>query len=571
MFRQNAKRVSLLIGLITLNIGLILSVMQWQTINAQTAVVPDVFNEFTIDPTYEYTLSPVGNYQTGIFDEGAAEIVAHDPVSQNLYVVNGASVTVDILSIGNAGDLTLSRQIPITMYGGTNLNSLAFQDGVLAVAAEIEANDVHSRGLVIFFDRQDTVLATAEVGYLPDMVTFTPDGTKVIVANEGEPSPDYTFDPEGSISIVDISGGVATITSSNVTEINFTDFNEGGSRHAELDPSIRIYGPGASVAQDLEPEYIAVSPDSATAYVTLQENNALAVIDLNTNTLTALVPLGTKDHSLRRNAFDPSDDDGGIMIASWPVYGMYQPDSIVTYSTTNGVYLLTANEGDARDYDGYSEEERMADLTLDPTVYPLADILQQDQYLGRLRTTSATGDTDGDGDVDQLYSYGARSFSIWAADGSLVYDSGSEFEQLLAITDPAHFNSNNDDNDSFDNRSDDKGPEPEALAIGEVDGRMFAFIGFERMGGIVIYDITDPTQPFIVSYFNYRNFAVDAEDTATIDLGPEGFKFITAAESPLGEPLIAVANEVSGSTSLYRFTQPTPRAFIPVVLQATAP
>ena len=246
------------------------------------------------------------------------------------------------------------------------------------------------------------MLATAPVGALPDMVTFTPDGELVLVSNEGEPSDDYTVDPEGSVSVIKVrpvlglgrraaGGGRDVIRAERVVArtavrtVTFGDFDEGRPRHDEVDEDIRIFGPGASVAQDLEPEYITVSDDSRTAWVTLQENNALARIDIGRLRVEALLPLGFNDHRLSGNELDASDRDGGVNIASWPVLGMYQPDAISSFEQGGQTYVVTANEGDARDYDGFSEEARVKDLVLDPTTFPDAATLQEDSNLGRLR------------------------------------------------------------------------------------------------------------------------------------------------------------------------------------------
>ena len=258
--------------------------------------------------------------------------------------------------------------------------------------------------------------------------------------------------------------------------------------------------------------------------------------------VTAIAALGFKDHSLPGNGFDASNEDGAINIANWPTLGMYQPDAIDAFSVGGMTYVISANEGDARDYDGFSEEERVRDLVLDAATFPDAATLQQDENLGRLKTTTALGDDDADGDFDTIYSYGARSFSIWnGADGSLIYDSGDDFEQITAMQIPEIFNTN-DDGDSFDSRSDDKGPEPESVVVGDVGGRLLAFIGLERVGGIMVYDVTDPGMPQFMLY----------QPSAPGDLSPEGMDFVPAAQSPNGRPLVLVSNEVSGTVNVYQ-------------------
>lgn len=920
-------------------------------------------------PSRAITLTVLGTYHTGVFDAGAAEIVAFDAASERGFVVNGATATVDILDVSDPVSPTLISQIDVTLYGGS-VNSVAAHDGVVVAAV---ANVTRTLpGAAVFFDTDGTFISQVTVGALPDMVTFTPDGNSVLVANEGEPSDDYLTDPEGSISIIDISGGVAGLMQSDVMTADFATYND---RIEELRArGVRIYGPGASTAQDMEPEYIAVSPDGSTAFATLQENNALAVIDIASATVEDILPLGFKDHSQgpaslstyefdnlptlgttaggqdillgglsglwfegmsvggnyqfvtipdrgpngaptdvdsdgederpfalpeyqarvirfelnptsgdimlteqisltrsdgvtpitglpnipdvdeepvdlfgnllpydemgadmegivvaadnsfwmvdeyrpaiyhfddagqligrfvptgtaalagqpvgtfgdetlpeayssRRanrgfegmaldtdsgilyafiqtplanpdrpasdnsniirmlgidpatgipvaeyvyllekadygtslvdkigdavyagdgkfyvierdsatsavgkkfifeidlsgatnvlthtfgmsetleqqtaddligmniypvhkrkvtnlpslgylagdkpeglallpdgrlavlndndfglldeeipgdgtialnpepvpvvlglisfetgNRLDASNQDGGITLQNWPVLGMYQPDSIASFMTGGMTYYVTANEGDARDYGGYSEEERIGGLVLDTAVFSNAAFLQDNANLGRLNSSTVLGDLDRDGDYDQLYSYGARSFSIWDAYGNLVYDSSDDFEQITAAMLPDDFNSNNDANGSFDSRSDDKGPEPEAIAIGGINGRTYAFIGLERIGGIMVYDVTDPHAPTFVQYLNNRDFSGDPTMDSAGDLGPEGIIFVASSDSPTGQPLLLVANEISGSTTIYRIEGGGSTIYVPVVI-----
>jgi hypothetical protein len=893
------------------------------------------------------TISAMGTYSTGQIDAAAAEIVAYHAATQRAYVVNGGDKTIDILDISDPANPTLVSQIDMTQFGDAATSVDTFQD---IVAVAVPAAEKTDPGAVVFLDPDGALLGQATVGALPDMLTFTPDGRYVVTANEGEPNADYSVDPEGSVSIIDVSGGIEALIAESVRTAGFSQFND-----AELDPRIRIYGPDATVAQDLEPEYAAISADSATAFVTLQENNALAVVDLANAEVTALLPLGFKhfdapvatlhtyeiadrpvlgttaagqeillggfsglfyegmddsgrlvfvthtdrgpnpepvdvdddgvnerpfalpdfqpvivrlavdpaagaveiveqiglkradgtpltglpnlagesgmayadeepvdlqgapleldplgadlegivraedgtywmvdeyrpaiyhftedgalaaryvpegsnreetgmavgeeafpaiyaqrranrgfeavalrdgilyafiqspidnpdggkDNSskaatlvrilafdttakaavgeyfyrldgegvdkigdavvmpdgkflvmerndatgaaarklvyhididaatnflgyelplgaelqsdaglaalgitpagktlvvdlgaigydtvdkpeglalidentlavindndfgtggvfdpatglveensnptpvvlgivhLATNGLDASDKDDAVNIANWPVQSMYMPDSIAAYTVDGATYLVTANEGDARDYDGYGEEARLGDLVLDAAVFPNAAELQREENLGRLRVSTASTDTDGDGLVDRIAAFGGRSFSIWDAAGNLVFDSGDALERITAELLPDGFNSSGE-NDSFDSRSDDKGPEPEALALGEIDGRTYAFVGLERIGGVMVWEITDPRAPVFVQYANNRDFTVATEEAG--DLAPEGIVFVPAAESPTGSPLLIVANEFSGTTTMWEIT-----------------
>ncbi len=498
-------------------------------------------------PAHAQSLVLLAGISTGVFDDGASEIVSFDPLSARAFVTNSGGDDIDpsvsIYDLSDPATPTLFGSIDITPFGA-GPNSVSVKNGVVAVA--VEANVTQDPGSVVFFDTDGVFQNSVTVGALPDMLTFTPDGSKVLVANEGEAN---GTDPEGSISIIDISGGVGSPT---VQTAGFTAFN--GQQNALAADGVRlfpdVFSGATTVAQELEPEYIAVSEDGTTAFVSLQEANTVAVVDIAAATVTDLLPLGLKDHSQPGQGLDASDDDTGINIANWPVFGMPMPDSIGSFTTPGGeTYFVTANEGDARD-----EDDRVDDLTLDSTAFPNAPDLQRRENLGRLEVSTIDGDLDGDGDFDQLQSYGTRSFSIYDAAGNRVFDSGDDFEQIIADQFPADFNSNNDENGSFDARSDAKGPEPEALVLGTLGDQVLAFIGLERMGGIMIYDVTDPNSPEFLQYINNRDFSLtedELEAGLSLHLGPEGFFFVPGSDSPNDRPLLLVANEISGSLTIY--------------------
>jgi DNA-binding beta-propeller fold protein YncE len=587
------------------------------------------------------------------WDESAAEIVAYDTGSRQIFAVNGMAKTVDVLdgsdmaALRKAGVLDLHNGGAFSDAGAPN--SVAISNGLVAVA--VENTDKQQPGWVYFFQAEDRRFVKRVVaGALPDMVTFTPDGRKVLAANEGEPNADYSIDPEGSLSIIPIIDG---FPADEAALISFAAFNAGGPRAAELPAGVRIFGnygrtrlsvsarideatiavsdsagieaghwltiapdpaaedgeplayqvaavaethvtltkpldseatytPGdtaditkltvflhdgrSSVSQDLEPEYIAVSPDSTTAFVTLQENNALAIIDLQSNEVTSVVCFGVKDHNLPGNELDASDSDGVVNIRNWPVQGLYMPDAIASYAVDGEVFLVTANEGDSRAYEGLSEEIAFRDNnwgnTDDDAILYGADFSDKNG-VGDLLTT-VTNDLDRDGVFDTRYSFGARSFSLWNAQGQLVWDSGHDFAVVTAARYGLRFNNDNKKTeDDKDGRSDAKGAEPEALAVGRVGQKTYAFVGLERMGGIMVYDITTPDSPRYVTYTNNRDIDRQAADFGDIDgdYGPEGLAFVSADVSPNGSPLLIVAHEVSGTTTVYRVdideSQPT--------------
>ena len=511
---------------------------------------------------------------------GKAEIVAYDKTTKRLFVVNAVDGAIDVLSITNPASPELVGTIDIknSIIGFDNgsPNSVAAYNGLIAVA--VEAATKQDAGVVAFYDAADLSFKKAvTAGALPDMVTFTPDGKKVVAANEGEPNSAYTNDPEGTVSIIDLSAGLDAATATNV---GFSAFNKA----TLVAKGVRIFGLNATAAQDIEPEYITVSKDSKTAWVTLQENNAIAEIDLVTATVKGIYPLGAKDHSLAANTLDASDKDNAIALKQWPVKGFYLPDAISSLNIDGKTYLLTANEGDSRDYSGYSEEKRVKNLTLDAAAFPDPDgaTLKEDANLGRLKTTTANGDTDGDGDFDVIYAFGARSFSIWDAstladsNNTPAFDSGNQFETHIKDH-PVFAELFNADGltNSADARSDDKGVEPEAVTVGKVGSKYYAFVGLERIGGIMIYDVTTPTTPTFVNYVNNRNTSAAFSDATELlvvpplsvgavpvlealhssdvgDISPEGVTFIAAEDSPNNTPLLVAAHELSGTTTIFQ-------------------
>jgi hypothetical protein len=493
----------------------------------------------------------LGSARTGSAPGPGAEIAAYDPASFRVFSVNPTLSTVDVLDIS---DPTAPVILESWAVPGTP-NSVAVGNGYVAVA--IAASERTDPGIVQLYQaKTGSFLSQVTVGAQPDMVVFSPNGRYVLVANEGEPSDDYTIDPVGSVSIIQLCDG-GQVSQADVRTAEFSP-----STRLVNAESIRVYGPGASLAQDLEPEYITVSHDSKRAWVTLQENNAIAILNLEKGRFERVRGLGFKDWSAPGNRLDASDRDGpgnttALNLQPWPVFGMFQPDGVASYRVGNRTYLVTANEGDARAYAGYSEEVRARDLvtagTLDPAS-PAFAAANSNAQLGRLRVTSASGDANGDGLIDSLFAYGARSFSIWAEDAEAVYDSGAELEERIATLLPTAFNSTNDANNSFDTRSDDKGPEPESVTVHRLFGRAYAFIGLERVGGAIAYDVTNPKSPTFSGYVNHRDFS--ASDLASAgDLGPEGLVVIPAAESPIGEPLLMISNEVSVTTTLFRISR----------------
>lgn len=525
-------------------------------------------------------LELVGRYgqtDSELFDESAAEIPTYDPATNRVFVTNAATASVDVIDISDPANPSLVTSILLAdeEAGIAGPTSVVFINGVLAVSVAAEPKT--DNGVVAFFDADGNPVGTpVEVGALPDAITVSPDGDTLVTSNEGEPNDDNTVDPVGSVSIIDISGGVATATVTTATFDAFDGmedelaaagvrifgqlFTDTGEIDDDGDPIYEKAGP-ASVPQDLEPEFATIDPSGTTAYVTLQENNALAVVDLATATVTGIVPLGLKDHEIEGNGLDPSNRDNFVgKIRTHKVVGMFQPDAIASYAVDGETFLVTANEGDSRDYDNFSEEIRANDLPDEGFNFTGGKgLIKNDKKLGRLKTTiappeTAIAGTDKKGNIviNKVVAYGARSFSIWSSSGELVFDSGDDFEQITSVLAPDIFNASNDDPEA-DDRSDDKGPEPEGVIVANVDGVPHAFITLERIGGIMVYDVSDPNDAFFVTYVNTRLTADNgAASSIDDDLGPESLVYISPADSPTGDALLVVTNEVSGSTLVFR-------------------
>ncbi|MCF8411497.1 MAG: choice-of-anchor I family protein, partial [Crocinitomicaceae bacterium] len=501
--------------------------------------------------TNELNLNLLTSYSNGVSGTNSAEIVAFDPTVDRLYIVNSIAGKLDIVNFANPSTPVAITSINLSTYGG--INSIVAHNGVVACA--IESVPAQNNGKVVFFDANGVYINQVEVGAMPDMITFNKTFTKILTANEGEPDGTYANDPVGSVSIIDLTPGYASLTNSNVTNVGFTAYN--GQETTLRAQGIRVFSTSASVAQDFEPEYIAISDDNTKAYVTLQENNALVTIDLATSAITSLAALGYSSYSAGSgNAMDASDQSGAVLITgNLPIKGAYMPDAM-TFKTINGQGLLfTANEGDSREFGSVVDANRISSSTfnnvLDATAFPDQSILRNNKFLGRLSALKYSGDTDGDGDYDELHVMGGRSFSIWnPLTGALVYDSKDLIEQITANhpTFGAIFNaSNTTGTPALKNRSDDKGPEPEGVAVATINGSTYAFVALERIGGAMMFNVDIPTSPVFVGYANNRSTTVSGPD-----LGAEGIIFISAADSPNNKALLILANEVSSTLSIYQ-------------------
>jgi hypothetical protein len=404
-----------------------------------------------------------------------------------------------------------------------------------------------------------TFVRKVPVGALPDGVAFSPNGKYLVVANEGEPlknSATSISDAEGSISIIAITDG---LPATSATTLLFTDFNTGGSRASELPAGVRKVRPAATFSEDVEPEYVTISDDSKTAFVTLQEANAVAMVDLATARISKISALGVKDFGQSKNKLWTNDQTAVYTTCASAtscaaptlknytnLFGYYMPDGVASFTIAGKTYFLTGNEGDNKDdFIESAESARVSSIasSLDTTIFPTSVSTELARLnINKTANGSAVGTNSG-GKYEKLYTYGARSFSIWDADtGALVFDSGDDFERVVYndATPSLLFG-------ALKGRMDDKGPEPENIVVGQVGSEYFAFIGLERSSGIMMYQITNPAKPKFVQYI--RN---TSDATSTGDVSPEGLKFISAADSPTGVPLLMVGYEISGSLAVFQ-------------------
>lgn len=430
--------------------------------------------------TYEHALTGVAG-QT-------SEIVSFDALSNSLWVVGVKGV--DVL---DAGSGSLLQHIDTSAFGEANSVAIFGGTAAVAVAAPLKTDP----GTVRFYDTATRgFTGSVGVGALPDMVAFSPDGSRLLVANEGETS--ALVDPRGSVSIIDTASRTEVARAGFGGSITFN-----GSHIRTFD------GIKGGTTMDFEPEYIVFDATGSTAYVALQEANAMATVDLASNRITTVTGLGVKDFRLAGNEIDPSDRDGKVELRNVDAYGFYQPDGMASYSVGGQTFIVMANEGDAR----ADEQDEARASTFGAT-----------GELARLTVSTA------DSAPGELYAFGARSFSIRDTEGNIVFDSGSELDAKaieLGLYD--------------DGRSDNKGMEPEGVALGTIGGRTLAFIGLERAttSAIAVYDVTDPANASFVDMI-----------VSPGDLSPEGLTTFSVG----GVLYLAVANEVSGTTSLFSVT-----------------
>ena len=547
------------------------------------AAVPAVAADITATAGYENGNSPlnltqIARYTSGQFnvDGGVMEIVAYNRANSFAYAINGqsgllAAISLENLAAGSSVARLSGTDIDVKAlveaadssfrYG--DMTSVAVSPDSATLAAALQAEGYNDAGRVALFtcnsDGTLTLKGLVETGVQPDMVTFA-DNDTVLTADEGEPREGYgagIADPKGSVTVVD----VAALTSEVV------GFDAFDTRRDELAASGVVLKKGAAPSADLEPEYIAVS--GGKAYITLQENNAIAVLDLASRTFDGIYSAGFEDYGVTPIDIDKKDDAyapktyGSLM-------SIRMPDAIAAVQAEGKTYLVTANEGDAREWGDedlgtfyLNEDER--DFGDEGVTSPTGAITAENSGLTGKVVFFKSGDFDGL-DTGKDYLFGGRTFTIYEAGENGVteiFTSGDDFEALTAQYLPDYYNCSND-NAVVDDRSGKKGPEAESVTVGTVDGRTYAFVALERTGGVMVYDVTEPASAQYVNYINTRDFASVVEGSEEYedgeldkwvtggDVALEGLLFLDASVSPTGEALLLAACEVSGTVAVYQ-------------------
>ena len=495
-----------------------------------------------------------------------AEISASVSIGKRLYTItSGGSSLVSLSDWTDPSNPRLMQQLDLIGFFTT---SVATFDNLIAIAAtpaNYDASGIPTPESQIRFYSINAAgtlkeLAVVNTGFLTDSIRFSDDGRQLFVANEGQPNADYSVDPIGSVSIIKIKGKGRDLRFSEA-EVTFPELNSNGVEM--LGDGIRFSGKTGvtlSFGQDAEPEYLAATDDYL--FVTLQENNAVARINLDTNTVEAYIGLGWVDYS--KVSVDLDDRDGGFNpIPGQGVIGLRMADGIAAWEQGDDVYFITANEGDAREYIGYLDERRDSSLGYADVPSRLKLIVNGNDPNEALVLSDNLTDNDPSNDftfesgsrTGTPVSFGSRSLSLFdGITGELLWDSW--------MTDDIGGNSYNTSLQNIaqfagiydDGRSDDKGVEPESVAVLKYGGRRYVVGALERttagdktgttpdpvtQGGLlVIYDVTDVNNVDFVTYQQVSRY-------------PEGLEVIKASQSPTSRVLLGVSAESDSNSVEY--------------------
>lgn len=527
-------------------------------VGTQLITNTDIVNALTNKDSI--SINKIGQYKAGDAnkDGGVAEIVTYNKENNKMYTISGTDKKIHVVDMSTleknkSTELKSTKIINVEeeikkfddsfKYGDITSIDINYEKKI--VVATVQHEDYNTNGKIIIMNYDGEIQEVFECGVQPDMVKISSDGKYILTADEGEPREGYgenVIDPEGSVTILNYE-------TKETKTVKFDD--------SQLEGKVLIRNKEGGAKVDLEPEYISLSTNGKTAYVALQENNAIATIDIESGNVKSVKSLGFKDYSVSGNELDAAKD-GQINIEDLPILGAYMPDGITNINIGGVEYILTANEGDGTEWAEGTENEVKNIAKLKKINVNELDI-QEDTYAGfskeeatekikEMASTKGYEDLEVLTDVDNeaIYILGGRSFSIRRADTmEIVFDSGADFENIISERYPEYFNVSNSKIE-MDARSTKKGPEPEYVEVGKIGDKVYAFVGIERQGGIMTYDITNPSQAKFINYYNTRDYSSDIAG----DSGPEGLKFIFSQDNPTNQDLLLVANEVSGTVAV---------------------
>lgn len=501
--------------------------------------------------------------------EGSAEIGTFHAASKRIFATNGVKNSIDIFDISDVANPKKVGSVSLSPYGNDVTSVAAGRDVVVAVvnvSDKFSATGVPTttNGKIVVFDTNGKVLSSPDVlGVLPDSVSFAPDGTTALVAIEGQPvcakddpataakeDTDYSkaSDPVGGVTVVDLTNPAAPV-------LRFAGFDKFTVKAMKA-KGIAVSSVVNDVSKDFEPEFVS-AVDNNYAFVTIQEANAIGKLNIRTATFENVTR--AFESKLESVARDTSDRDAGAGPRNYKrVVGASQPDAIAAFTAGAGQYYVTANEGDAREYTCLNDDLRASGLKVDPRRFPDWKAWSANAALGRAKVNPTIGDLDGDGDIDNIHLRGTNSMTIYR-NGSVIWDSGELLDQIqtqafgVANINGSHSLSSDKSTMNYvgQDRSDDKGAEPEGVAVGMVGDRRIAILGLERMTALAIFDITVPKKPVFQEWIQM----LPAKATPAKDVkhwSPEGIVFVPADKSPSGKALIITSYELSGSLSIHQ-------------------
>lgn len=501
--------------------------------------------------------------------EGGTEIGTYHAGSKRVFTTNGVKNTIVIYDISDVANPKKVGTVALSPYGDDVTSVAAGRDVVVAVvnvADKFSATGVPTttNGKIVVFDTNGKVLSSTDVlGVLPDSVTFAPNGTTALVAIEAQPvcakddpataakeDTDYSkaSDPEGGVTIVDLSNPASPV----LRFAGFYRFSVAEMRSKGIAVSSVVN----NVSKDFEPEFVT-AVDNNYAYVTIQEANAIGKLNIQAASFENVTR--AFESKLKYVARDTSDRDSGAGPRTYEnVVAASQPDAIAGFKVGSGDYFLTANEGDAREYTCLNDDLRASALKIDSRRFPEWKTLSGSAALGRAKVNPNNGDKDGDGDIDTINLRGSNSMTMYR-NGIAIWDSADLLDQIqiqafgVANINGSHSWSSDKSVVNYvgQDRSDDKGAEPEGVAVGMVGDRRIAVLGLERMSALAVFDITQPSNPIFQEWIQM----LPAKATPAKDVrhwSPEGVVFVPADKSPSGKALIITSYELSGSLSIHQ-------------------